>query len=258
VLPGGKLGPVSLLRRKPHDTKREDEAREASAAAHAKGLRARVPPPHSQVVASFVAQAEHLGEEARPRLNGMRSRLAHIDALDTDDRRAWLCVDWLVRDHAPAWLDLAGLGRRARALRRLEPLTGPSAARDAVETLENARVDAGGAAAREAAWDATWAQRWEVATTAARDAAWAGAAGAAWQAARDGARFADWEPVKRALGDAPWDAARAAAWDAAWEAGDEGQHEAAHAALAETASEVELSALDLLARLLDPNLDPIR
>ena len=158
---------MSLLRRKAHDPKRDDEATEARAAVHAKGLRARVPPPHSQVVASFFAHVDQLGAEAKPRLNALRSRVGQIDALDTDDRRAWLCVDWLVRVHAPAWLDLAGLGRRSRALRRLEPLTGPGLALDAADTLEGARVDAAAAAAREAAWDATWADRWEGATTAA-------------------------------------------------------------------------------------------
>jgi hypothetical protein len=248
---------VSLLRRRSHDSKPEDEAREAHAAAQAKGLRARVPPPHSQVVASFVAHAQELGADARPRLDAMRTRLAQIDALDTDDRRAWLCADWLVRVHAPAWLDLAGLGRRARGLRRLEPLTGPGVARDAVDRLSEARVDAGAVAAREAAWDATWADRWESSTTAARDAAWAAAAGPAWQAARDGARFAEWAALQRALGDAPWDAARAVAWDAAWEAEDDGRHEAARAALAETTTELEFSVLDLLARLLDPSPDPV-
>ena len=247
---------MSLLRRKPHDPKRDDEAREARAAAHAKGLRARVPPPHSQVVASFFAHVDHLGEEAKPRLNAMRSRVGQIDALDTDDRRAWLCVDWLVRVHAPAWLDVAGLARRSRALRRLAPLTEPGAMHEAVDSLEGARIDSAAAAAREAAWDATWADRWEAATTAARDAAWAAAAGPAWQAARDGARFADWDPLRRALGDAPWDAARTAAWDAAWEAGDQGPHEAARAALANTAADMELSVLELLDRLLDPDADP--
>jgi hypothetical protein len=187
----------------------------------------------------------------------MRTRLAHIDVLDTDERRAWLCADWLVRVHAPAWLDLAGLGRRARGLRRLPPLTGPNVARESVEALVAARRDAAATAAREAAWDATWADRWEGATTAAHEAAWAAAAGAPWQAARDGARFADWEPIRRALGDAPWDAARAAAWDAAWEAGDQGPQVAAQAAVAKTAGELEESVLELLARLLDPSLAPV-
>jgi hypothetical protein len=247
---------MSLLRRKAHDPQREEEAREARAAAQAKGLRSHVPPPHSLVVASFLAHVDQLGEEAKPRLDALRSRVGQIDALDTDDRRAWLCVDWLVRVHAPAWLDLAGLGRRSRALRRLEPLTWPGVAHDALDALEGARGDAAAAAAREAAWDATWADRWEGATTAARDAAWAAAAGPAWHAARDGARFADWEPMRRALGDAAWDAARAAAWDAAWEAGEQGPQEAARAALANTAADMELSVLELLASLLDPDHDP--
>jgi hypothetical protein len=248
---------VPLFRRQSREAALDEEAREARAAAHAKGVRARVPPPHSQVVASFFARVEGVGDDARPRLDAMRTRLAHIDVLDTDDRRAWLCVDWLVRVHSPAWLDLAGLGRRARALRRLPPLTGPNVARESVEALTAARRDAAATAAREAAWDATWASRWEAATTAAHEAAWAAAAGPPWQAARDGARFADWEPIRRALGDAPWDAARAAAWDAAWEAGDQGQYNAAAEAVAHTARELETSVLDLLARLLDPNLEPV-
>jgi hypothetical protein len=248
---------VPLFRRQSREAALDEEVREARAAPHAKGVRARVPPPHSQVVASFVARVGGIGGDARPRLEAMRTRLGHIDALDTDDRRAWSCVDWLIRVHAPAWLDLAGLGRRARALRRLPELTGPNVARESMDALAAARRDAAATAAREAAWDASWADRWQGATSAAHEAAWAAAAGPPWQAARDGARFADWDAVRRALGDAPWDAARAAAWDAAWEAGDQGPYDAAAEAVAQTARELEESVLDLLARLLDPTLEPV-
>ncbi|MEA2272156.1 MAG: hypothetical protein QOI98_864 [Solirubrobacteraceae bacterium] len=248
---------MGFLRRQSRDVSHESAPEQPVAApAQVAGPSATpVRPVESQVVASFLARADGLGEQTRPRLDAVRTRLAHIETAQTDERRAAMCVDWLVREHAPAWLELAGLGRRARALRRLAPLQEVASIDDAVEALTRAQREAAAIAAREAAWDATWADRWEGATSAARDAAWDAAAGPAWDAARDGARFVDWSPLRTALGDAAWDAARAASWDAAWEAGDQGPEEAARVALAATAEELELSALDLLARLLDPKLD---
>jgi hypothetical protein len=103
-------------------------------------------------------------------------------------RRSWMCLDYLTRVYAPAWLDLVpSLKEHATALRVLPALT----AETSVEAAKSA----------SAAWDA--------ARAAARDAAWDAARAAARAAARDAARAAAWDAAR----DAAWDAARAAAWD---------------------------------------------
>jgi hypothetical protein len=97
-----------------------------------------------------------------------------------EETRAWMATDWLVRVHAPAWLDRAGLGEHATKLRNLPTLT-PSEITLAVQQTR--------AAARDAAWAAAGDAAWAAAGDAARDAAWAAAGDAArdaaWAAARD-------------------------------------------------------------------------
>jgi hypothetical protein len=98
-----------------------------------------------------------------------------------EETRAWMATDWLVRVHTPVWLDLAGLGDHARALRALRPYTSVEIAVAAQGTLAAARAAAGDAAG-DAAWDAAWDAARAAARAAARDAAGA--------AARDAARDA--------------------------------------------------------------------
>ena len=141
-----------------------------------------------------------------PRVVGTRT------SREDEQARAWLATDWLAREFAPAWLDLAGLGEHAGRLRALDALTSTELAERALPIIQEAREAS--AAARAAAWDAAGA--------AARDAAGA----AAWAAARDAA----W--------DAAWDAARAAAGDAAG------------AALAPTVKTLQQSALQLVDRMI--------
>ena len=114
------------------------------------------------------------------------------------ERRAWMATDWLVRDHTPAWLDLAGLKEQAQTLRALPELVSAETAAAIQPSLEAVRKDA--AAARAAAWAASGDAAWDAAWAAAGAAAWA-AAGAA---ARDAAMAAAWD----AAGDAAWDAMR--------------------------------------------------
>lgn len=83
--------------------------------------------------------------------------------------RAWMATDWLVRVHAPAWLDLAGLTEHATKLRALTPLTSSKIAIAAQQTIAGARERA--SAARNAARNAARA----AARAAARDAARAAA-----------------------------------------------------------------------------------
>ncbi len=83
-------------------------------------------------------------------------------------RRAWMATDWLVRVHTVAWLDLAGLGEHAKALRGLPELKCGDDARAAQGLIDAARA-AARAAAGAAAGDAARA----AAGDAAGDAAWA-------------------------------------------------------------------------------------
>ncbi len=111
---------------------------------------------------------------------------------EQEDARAWMALDWLVRDYTPVWLRLAGLTTQA------DTLTGLSEFRKGMDvpsihpTINAVRKDAA----------AAWAAARAAAGAAARAAARAAAGAAAWAAAR------------AAAGDAAW----AAAWDAAWDA----------------------------------------
>ena len=68
--------------------------------------------------------------------------------------RSYLAVDWLAREHAPAFLALTpALIPHADALRALSPLRDARAVQAAKPALAAAR-DAARAAARDAAWDA--------------------------------------------------------------------------------------------------------
>jgi hypothetical protein len=125
---------------------------------------------------------DELDEETRQRLRPYAAR-----AIGTADdgrslERSFMCFDWLVRVHTPAWLELAGLAEHANALRGLPPIVDREGVRRA-DPLVRAAGAAAGDAIRAAAGDA--------AGTAAEATAWA----TAWAAA----------------GDAAWDAARAAA-----------------------------------------------
>jgi len=173
-----------------------------------------------------------------PLLVGTRSTPA------IERRRAMMAADWLIREHTPAWLRLAGLSVQADALAALPEITdfaqcpslmpvltaakndaaaASAAARDAAWDAARAAAraaarDAAWDAARAAAWDAARDAAWDAARAAARDAAWDAAWDAARAAARDAARDAAWDAARAAASagarDAAWDAARAAAWDA--------------------------------------------
>ena len=134
--------------------------------------------------------------------------------------RAWMATDWLVRVQTAAWLDLAGKPEIAAKLRNLKPLTNAKIAQQSQSVINDARDTA------DAAWDAARA----AARAAARDAAWDAARAAARAAARDAAWAAAWD----AAGDAAWAAAR----------------DAAKKRLDPTVTELQVSALDLLERMI--------
>ena len=120
-----------------------------------------------------------------PRLVGSRGDDA------TEERRAYLALDWLVRVHTPAWLDLVpSLAPHAAALRALpEVLDTPSAqaAGSVVRAAQAATRTTTQAAAWDAAWDAARVAAWDAARAAARVAALA-AGDAAWVTTRDALR----------------------------------------------------------------------
>jgi len=145
-------------------------------------------------------------------------------------RRSYMALDWLIRVHTPKWLDLRPeLAAHATTLRDLDEIADMAGAKAAGERVRAAR-----AAARDAARAAAWA--------AARDAAWAAAGDAAWAAAGAAARDAAWAAAGAAAGDAAGDAARAAAWAAAWDAAGD--------ALTPTTEWLQISATDLLNRMI--------
>jgi hypothetical protein len=141
-----------------------------------------------------------------------------------DEQRAWMAADWLIRVYTPTWLAKAGLDDAAERLRALPPVL-------AVENLSRAMEDLN-SGRREA--DATGAAAWAATGAAAWAAAWAATGAATWAAA--------WAATGAATGDAAVDAAVAAAWDAAWDA------------LSPTVSELQVSAFDLLDRMLPKEL----
>lgn len=97
---------------------------------------------------------------------------------ELENRRATMAADWLVREHTPAWLRLAGLTAEADALSNLPEIVDFSRTPAIMPALEVARKNAAAAraAARAAAWDTAGA--------AARAAAWDAAGATAGAAAR--------------------------------------------------------------------------
>jgi len=165
------------------------------------------------------------------RLVGTRSTKA------VQQRRSDLALDWMVRVHAPVWLDLSeALSPHAPAMRALPALHSKKARESATPVL--AAAAQGAAAARAAAWDAARDAAWDAARDAASDAAWDAARDAAWDAARDAA----WDAARDAARDAAWDAARDAAWDAASDAASDAAMAAAWAAAWAAASDAARAA----------------
>jgi hypothetical protein len=148
---------------------------------------------------------------------------------DTEIRRAFMAMDWIVRVYTPAWLDMKPeLREHAATLRALPEITTTQHIVAAQPALESARSAAAAAwdAARAAAGDAARAAAWD----AARDAAWDAAGDAAWDAAGDAAR----------------DAARAAAGDAAYEV----TYSAVRTVLQPVVDQLTASAADLFTRMI--------
>ena len=129
----------------------------------------------SPIIAAFMRQwNDQLGDEDREMLKelipvviGTRTHLAD------EMTRSWLAVDWLLRTHTTSWLDLAGLGKQADAVRNGPQITNGELLAEAMPALITARDSAAAAraAARDAAGAAAWAAAGDAAGAAARAAA---------------------------------------------------------------------------------------
>ncbi len=191
--------------------------------------------PHSDHPACVSPILGAFGRDLNDRLDDIKRQLLKplIPAmLDTagdglDETRGYLALDWLVRTHTPAWLDLAGLTVEAAELRALRRIVDLAAAEVAGPVVRAGAVKA--REKRDAAGDAAW----DAAGDAARAAAWAAAGDAAGDAARAAARDA--------AGAAAWAAARAAAGDA----------------LKPTVDQLQDSAIVLFSTMVTPGQDGI-
>lgn len=190
-----------------------------------------------------------------PRLVGTRS------TPEIEQRRATMAADWLIREHAPAWLRVAGMNLHADALSGLPEITDFSQCPNLMPALEAARRDA----------SAAWADAWDDAWATAGDASWAAAGAAARAVARDAAWATAGDAARATAGDASWATAWAAAWateraaawatarDAAWDAAratavvaaGATERAAAGDALANTRRELQQSAKALVIRMIE-------
>jgi hypothetical protein len=187
----------------------------------------------SEVLKSFcIAFNDGLPDDRRQRLRPYLARTIGTKGDGLDEKRAWMCTDWLIRVYTPTWLAKAGLDAAAKRLRSLPPVLATENLKRAMDDIRAAREE------QVAAWDAAW--------DAARDAAW----DAAWVAARDAAGDAAWVAARDAAGDAAWDAAWDAARDAARDAAWVAARDAAWDALQPTIDELQDSAFDLLDAML--------
>ncbi len=113
-------------------------------------------------------------DEGRQKLKLYLVRVLGTAGDGKDEARGWLAVDWVIRHHAPAWLELAGITESAAALRELPPIRDLASLSEAQPSLEEER------ARSAAAWDVAWDVAWDAARAAAWEVAW----GVAWDVAR--------------------------------------------------------------------------
>jgi len=170
------------------------------------------------VIGAFVRRVNDKWDDAnRQRLKPLLLKLVGTVDPSKEQARAYMAVDWAVREILPQWHDLAGLTDQAAALRALSPIVDEDSAR-------------AGYAAVEAAWAAA-AHAPAAATCIATRTAARIAAAAASTATRVAARIATATP------DAAWTDADHAAWAAAGAAVNNQQFETAGAAVNNQQSE---------------------
>jgi hypothetical protein len=178
-----------------------------------------------------------LDDESRQKLRPYLARTIGTAGDGQDGRRAFMCLDWIVRTYTPAWLSLAGLDDDARALRQLPEIVDIDAAWHAApfhqrraparESLSTLRGTPRGTLRGAAARDARGPLRGTL-----RGTLRGGAAGTLRGPTRAG------RCVGRCVGAAAWAAAGAAAGAAA------------DRRLKPTVQQLQASAFDLLERML--------
>ena len=177
-----------------------------------------------------------------PMMVGTRSTKA------VERRRAMMAVDWLIREHTPAWLRLAGLTRQANALAGLPEITDTAQCPLLMPMLDAVRKDA------NAAWAAAGDVAWAAAGATAWDASGAAAGAAARAAAGVAAGTTAWATAWATAGTTAWATAGAAAGVAAWAAAGDAAGAAARAAagvaLKPTTASLQQSALGLVHRMI--------
>ena len=122
----------------------------------------------SPVIASFLRNwNDALDDHARQALKPYALKsLNTMGTAEQENQRVYLAIDWLIREYAPALLQIAGLTEHADKLKNLAPVINKKEAQQCQLIIA-------------AAWDAARA----AAGDAARAAAWAAARAAAWAAA---------------------------------------------------------------------------
>ena len=219
----------------------------------------------SETLHSFIIELSHAAKDTdRQRLKPYHDRIIGTGSQpDADKRAAYMCVDWIVRVHTPAFLRLAGLGQHADALARADEIVdiettdrvaarikdAEAAASAAVDTVVDAAADSttGSAAASATAHRA--------ADAAARSA---GRSGRLGSTAPD--RLSGWSAVRAAAESAVRTTAYSAAYSATWSAAFSAAHTAvtdpsadtaaAQERFAATVTAMDASAVGLLDRMI--------
>ena len=205
------------------------------------------PPCASKVITAFLVNWNDSlpTDEDRDRLLGPLVPLIVDTAAgpEIELRRAYMALDWLLRECAATFLVLTpSLVEHAEALR-----ASPGAVDLATLKAIQPKAAAARAAARAAAWDAAMAAVRDAAMAAVRDAARDAVRDAAMAAARDAARDAAMAAAMAAARDAARVAAMAAARDAARDA----VRDAAYKRLATAVESLQASAVLLVRRMCE-------
>lgn len=197
----------------------------------------------SPVIATFLRTwNDAMSDEDRQQLKPLIPVVMDtVSTPEDEERRAWMCVDWLVREYTPAWLRLTGLSAWADTLARLPRFRSGMDVSSIGSTIDSVRRDA--VAARDAAEAAAGDAAESAARATAGAAVWAAVEAAAGDAAGVAAAGAAWDVAAAAAG-----AARAAAGAAVW-AAEAAAESAAEGVLRPTVIEMQASALRLVERM---------
>lgn len=242
VMPHVDLEVITLLEGK-HDTRDEGVCLLEAVAWFAGEKHTDHPLCVSSVLGDFGRQLnDALPDDLRQRLVPLVPRMVGTVGDGLDETRGYLALDWLIRTNTPAWLDLAGLSVEAETLRSMPPITDIDAAEASKPVVDAARdaTRAQQLLSESLLESLLWVDVWDAASRAISNAAADAARSVALiDTPRDAARFA------------AVNAARAAAWDAVQNAPGAAASDATQDALQPTVRTLQVSAVDLLDRMID-------